>query len=113
VAPAPADPPVFSLDVTTDAGGRTTVAVAGELDIATAGELSDAVRAGIDTGAVVLDLRNVTFMDSSCVRALNGALRDAERGGRELWVLEGLHPSVLQVLELTGMLGLLPVGQPR
>jgi hypothetical protein len=28
-------------------------------------------------------------------------------------VLEGLHPSVLQVLELTGMLGLLPVGQPR
>ncbi len=109
VDPDHADPPVFSLDVTSDAEGWTTVSVAGELDLATAGGLSDAVRRGFETGGVTLDLRDVTFMDSSGVRALNTALREAAEHGRELRVTEGLHPSVVQVLELTGMLGLLPL----
>jgi len=104
-----ADPPIFSLDVTAGDDARTTVSVAGELDIATVDEFSDAVRSGLATGGVIIDLREVTFMDSSGVRALNTALRESTENGRELRVSKAMHPSVVQVLEMTGMLGLLPV----
>ena len=103
------DPPIFSLDVTAGDDAWTTVSVAGELDLATADEFSRAVRSGLARGAVVIDLRELTFMDSSGVRALNTALRESAEHGRELRVCEGMQPSVVQVLELTGMLGLLPV----
>jgi anti-anti-sigma factor len=108
-----ADPPIFSLDVTAGEAARTTVSVAGELDVATADEFSRAVRGGLATGAVVIDLREVTFMDSAGVRALNTALREAANAGRELRVAREMHPSVVQVLEMTGMLGLLPVEDGR
>jgi anti-sigma B factor antagonist len=93
--------------------GRTTVSVAGELDLATADEFSRAVRSGLATGAVGIDLREVTFMDSAGVRALNTALRESAEHGRELRVSAEMHPSVVQVLEMTGMLGLLPVEDGR
>ena len=104
-----ADPPTFSIDVTEGDGGATTISVAGELDLATVDEFSRAVRSGLATGAVVIDLRKVTFMDSSGVRALNTALHAAADSDRELRVSESMHPSVVQVLEMTGMLRLLPI----
>lgn len=107
------DPPIFSVDVTPGDDGSTTVSVAGELDLATADEFSRAVRSGLARGAVLIDLREVTFMDSSGVRALNTALRESAERGRELRVSEAMHPSVVQVLELTGMSGLLPVKDGR
>jgi anti-anti-sigma factor len=106
------EPPIFSLRATAG-DGRTTVAVAGEIDIATAGELSRAVRSGLATGAVLIDLRGVTFMDSSGVRALNAALRESAEQGRDLRMSVGTHPNVVQVLEMTGMLGLLPMEDDR
>ena len=102
-----ADLPIFALDVGAADDGRTTVSVTGELDIATADEFSRAVRSGLGTGAVTIDLRDVTFMDSAGVRALNTALRESAENGRELRVAKAMHPSVVQVLEMTGMLGLL------
>jgi anti-sigma B factor antagonist len=86
-----AGPPTFSVDVTTD-DGWTTVAVAGELDLATADELSGAVRAGLAGGAVRLDLREVTFMDSAGVRALNTALRESAAEGRSCGCPTGSSP---------------------
>jgi anti-anti-sigma factor len=62
---------------------------------------------------VRLDLREVTFMDSAGVRALNTALRESAAGGRELRVSDGFQPAVLQLLEMTGMLGLLPMENGR
>ena len=108
-----ADPPAFSLDVTAGDDACTTVTVAGELDLATADDFSRAVQSGLATGPVVIDLRKVTFMDSAGVRALNAALRESVEHGRELRVSVGMHPGVVQVLEMTGMLGLLPVEQGR
>jgi anti-sigma B factor antagonist len=107
------DPPIFSLDVAAGDDAWTTVSVAGELDLATADEFSRAVLSGLATGAVTVDLRGVTFMDSAGVRALNTALRESAERGRELRVRDGMHPSVVQVLELTGMLALLPVEDGR
>jgi anti-sigma B factor antagonist len=109
----PDDLPPFLLDVTADGDGCTTVSVAGELDLATADELTAAVRSGLAAGAVVIDMRGVTFMDSAGVRALNTAVRESADSGRKLRVSLGTHPSVIQVLEMTGMLGLLPVEDGR
>jgi anti-anti-sigma regulatory factor len=52
-------------------------------------------------------------MDSAGVRALNTALRESADSGRALRVADGMQPTVLQVLEMTGMLGLLPVEDGR
>ncbi len=107
-----ADPSLFSLDVRAGEA-RTEVCVAGEVDLTTADELSEAVRTGLASGAVLVDLRQVTFMDSAGVRALNTALREAAARGRELRLCDGLQPAVLQVLEMTGMLALLPMEEGR
>ncbi len=109
MAPADADRPLFSLAATADGDGRTTVSAAGELDLAAAEPFATAVRDALAAGAVVIDLSQVTFMDSAGVRALNTALRESAQHGRELRVGAQLQPAVVQVLELTGMLGLLPL----
>ena len=108
-----ADPPAFSLDATVGEDGITTVSVAGELDLATADEFSRAVRSGLTAGPVLIDLRKVTFMDSSGVRALNTAMHESADRDRELRVSGRMHPSVVQVLEMTGMLELLPMDNGR
>ena len=66
--------PQFSISV----DGATTVVVArGELDLACRDSLRDAL--SDLSGAVVVDLEDVTFLDSSCIGVLAGAaqrLRD-------------------------------------
>ena len=113
VGSAGSDPPVFSLDAVAD-GGRTIMRVAGELDIDTVRRFAPAAREALEAGGLRLDLRELDFMDSSGVRSINTVLREADERGRELHVVGPLRPAVRQVLELTGMLGLLPIedGQP-
>lgn len=103
------DLPIFSLEIVAGDDGCTTVSVAGELDLASADEFSRAVRSGLAVGGVIIDLRKVSFMDSAGVRALNTALREAAVNARTLRVSDGMQPSVVQILKLTGMLGLLPM----
>jgi anti-anti-sigma factor len=90
-------------------GGRTTVAVAGEVDLASAGEVADASRDALREGRVRLDLRDVTFMDSSGVRMLDALARECEREGWDLVIASEMRDSVVQILELTGMLDVLPL----
>jgi len=80
-----------------------------ELDLATAAQFTTTVRAALAEGAVRIDLAEVSFMDSAGVRALNTALREAAEKGHELLVSERMQPAVVQILDLTGMLGLLPL----
>jgi anti-sigma B factor antagonist len=105
--------PEFSLDVTSDDDGRTIVAVAGELDLARADEFAVAVADALAAGDTVIDLGELEFMDSAGVRAMNTALRLAAEHGHDLVVRAALQPSVAQVLELTGMMALLPVEGSR
>jgi anti-anti-sigma factor len=102
--------PQFSVRADGARDGSTVVAVAGEVDVATAGELEAFVRGRLgDEGGVLLDLRDVTFLDSSGVRALAAVARHAAEGGGDLRVRGELREPVRQVLELTGMLQILPL----
>jgi len=76
------------------------VIAGGEIDLWSAPE----VRAALEphqSGGVVLDLREVTFMDSSGVAAVDRARRDAPDAA--LTVCSELHRNVRQILELTGV----------
>ncbi len=99
------------LDVTSRrVGDATLVVVSGELDIATVDRFTAAV--GRHLGArrpVMLDLRELSFMDSIGVRALDTVLRDADRQATNLTIGSTLQPGVRQILELTGLLAVLPL----
>jgi anti-anti-sigma factor len=104
-----ADEPDFSVEVAPrPEGGRAAVAVSGEVDLATADEVGRVVRAELRDGPALLDLARVSFMDSSGVRMLDGLMEDCAREGWDLLVGATLADPVAQVLELTGMLSVLP-----
>ena len=100
----------FSVDVVpASARGRTRVVVVGELDIATSPVLAEVLREQLASAQVVLDLAGVQFMDSSGVRVIDRVLRDCDAQAMDLVVDPNLPPPVTQVLEMTGMLGVLPM----
>lgn len=89
-----------------------TLALRGELDISTADRLQDTVtRLCVAEAAreLTLDLRDLTFIDSSGLAAMVYAFRLCERSGCELAVIRGPQ-SVQDVFELTGLTELLPFG---
>jgi anti-sigma B factor antagonist len=64
------DPTGFSIS-TSERGGRAVVLIRGELDLATAPELEKVVVERLDAGdEVVVDLRELDFMDSTGLRVL-------------------------------------------
>jgi anti-anti-sigma factor len=90
------------------AGGTSLVQVRGELDMFDApqlGRLLDAERAaGHD---LVVDLRRLTFIDSSGLAVLVWAAQSAARSGRGLRLLAP-PPAVMRTFDVTGLRTLLP-----
>lgn len=76
--------------------------LAGRLDAQNAAELRSALaRHAADTsGDLTLDLSGVSFMDSSALAALVGALKDRRREGRALRLIAASAP-VRELLSLT------------
>lgn len=83
--------------------GDHTLEVAGEIDMLCAAELDAALDPLVDAGGtVVLDLRRVTFMDSTGLRSiLRAATRLKQRG---MVVLRDPQPIVVRLLEVTGLM---------
>ena len=88
--------------------GQVLLHIAGEIDLASAPAFRAGLSAAIEDtgGAIVLDLGQVTFMDSAGIEQLVRAREDA--GGRIR--LRALHPSVQRVLEMTALLDSFPFG---
>lgn len=92
----------FSVDRSTD-GDTATVWVRGDVDLASAGELGTQLKAAVaECGTVIADLSEVTFLDSTGVRALVDAYRSAGKLDHRLYV-EGAHSWVAKVLDMTGV----------
>jgi anti-anti-sigma factor len=75
-------------------GGRTRVTVAGELDLVSAallaGRLEEAEKSRPEV--IEVDLRGLTFLDSSGLAVLFAANRRARQAGRRLVLLKGHGP---------------------
>ena len=100
-----ADVPSFELRVRT-VDGCTHFLPRGELDLATAPELEDRVLAAVRAaeGDVVLDLRELTFMDSTGVRTIVAAHQAAKESGADLRVVRPAADSaVSRVIEISGI----------
>lgn len=87
---------------TTEADGGAVVRVVGEVDLSTAGDLRQRLVDLCERGVhdIDIDLSETTFMDSTGLSVLLGALRRCRRGGGHLTLQ---HPSrpVLNLLHAT------------
>ncbi len=101
--------PSFGINVVTN-GGATRIAPAGELDIATTPALEQAIAdATAAPGAeLVLDLRELTFMDSTGLRTLAQTNARAGQDGFTLAIVRGPR-QIERVLEISGLGALLPL----
>jgi anti-anti-sigma factor len=93
----------FSIDIARD-HGEAHVRLVGELDIATTPGAEAEVKRLEQDGArvIVLDLRGLTFMDSTGLRLLVAADARAREMGRQLTIIKGPE-AVHRVLEITGL----------
>ncbi|HUJ35279.1 MAG TPA: STAS domain-containing protein [Solirubrobacteraceae bacterium] len=91
-------------------GGAAVVAVAGELDLRTSPELEERLNREFAGGAelVILDLRQIEFMDSTGLRVVLSAHQRAHETGRRFALVRGAD-QVERVLTLTGVRDLLTV----
>jgi len=85
-------------------GEARAVTVRGEVDLATAADLESVVGGALQEApdGVVLDLAQLTFIDSSGLRVLVALAKDAESRGTALG-LRNLPRHAQRVLELTGL----------
>jgi anti-anti-sigma factor len=85
---------------------RVIVTARGELDIATVGQLRTALDELSAAGweKLVLDLREITFIDSMGLSLLLEADRAARRTGRSFAIVDG-SPAVRRLLEVVGLAG--------
>lgn len=85
--------------------GTARLSVSGEVDMATAGQLSTALADALGEPRMtrlVVDLDQVTFLDSTGVAALLAARRQADGSGIG-FVVANCRDMVRRVLEITGV----------
>lgn len=100
-----------AMDVTVEhrhVGPRTVVEVGGEIDILAAPVLRDCIATQIDEGRtdLVIDLGDVTFMDSTGLGILVGTHKRLRVLGGRL-VVVAAQENLLKVLRITGLDGVL------
>jgi anti-sigma B factor antagonist len=85
---------------------RVIVEVGGELDLASAGTLQEALDNLLEVGwqSIVLDLRALSFIDSTGLSLLLETDRACGRAGAAFAIVDG-SPVVARLLELTGLEG--------
>ena len=101
--------PAFAIRIV-HSGPATHIHPAGELDIATTPALEQAIVAATTErgAALVLDLRELTFMDSTGLRALAQANARAGDSGIALSIIRGPR-QIERVLEISGLGAMLPL----
>ena len=93
---------LFDLQTSEEAYGSRT-ALKGEIDLSTVEDVESGLRSAIDggSGAIVLDLREVSFLDSSGLRLMLRLHQDLGEAGRRLILVQGPR-RVARVFELAG-----------
>lgn len=88
------------------------VRLAGELDEHTAAQFREAVERELDDSGssnLLLDLSDVTFIDSSGLGALLGRYKRVSQAEGRMAIIAA-SPQVRRILELSGLLKIIPLG---
>lgn len=101
----PIEPTPASFSTQTERDDRYRVTVLGELDVATSPGLRSEMHSLVERGAktITVDLAGTTFIDSSGLGVLVGALKRLRESGGETIVLAGMQDQVRKVFEITGL----------
>jgi anti-sigma B factor antagonist len=99
-------PPEFSLTsepIDAD-GGVVAVAVSGEIDLFTAPELKAAIADAVDGGStrIVVDLTQTTFLDSTALGVLIGAVKRLRSSEGALSIVN-TDATIAKTFEITGL----------
>jgi anti-sigma B factor antagonist len=107
-------PPEFSLSQESLDAERHVVAVRGEIDLFTAPELKSALSEAIESGhtRIVVDLTDTTFLDSTALGVLIGAVkRLRSRDGR--LTIVNVDDNIAKTFEITGLDQIFPISSTR
>ncbi len=86
-------------------GEVVTAYLGGELDHHTAKEMREAIDSAIELNMptlLILDFKNVSFMDSSGIGLVMGRYRNLIKTGAELHIM-GAPPNIYKMLKLAGI----------
>ena len=88
------------------------IAVSGEIDVATAPQLRECLHRVIAQGesTIVLDLLGVTFLDSTALGVLVGALKRCRELGGDLHIVVA-DPRILKIFEITGLTNVFTIAE--
>jgi anti-sigma B factor antagonist len=101
-------PPDFHIEHQND-GGRLRLSVSGEVDLESTPRLEAAVAEACGVARTVeLDLHEVSFIDSTGIRAVLGAKTLCAERGVEFLMVPSRHHAPHRTFELAGVLDLLP-----
>lgn len=91
-------------------GNGVVVIAAGEIDLATSPQLREALlNPAAHAANVVLDLREVTFIDSSGLGVIVGQHKRAQERDEQFAVAVGGAAAVQRILELSGLVKVLDI----
>jgi anti-sigma B factor antagonist len=93
-------PPAYSIEAGPATGAAAVLVLRGELDLAAAPDLRERLQAPSGTRALVVELVDVTFIDSAVLKELLRAREELAGGGVRL-VLAGTSRAVQRLLDLT------------
>jgi anti-sigma B factor antagonist len=90
--------------------GVSIVTAVGEVDVSTAPKLRQSLHDQLKAALVVVDLSEVTFLDSTGLGVLVSALRrKREQEAGDAFRLVVSRPQVSKVLEVTGLTSVFPI----
>ncbi len=97
-------PAEFALSEESLGEGRHVVAVRGEIDLFTAPELKKMLADAIEGGKtrIVVDLSDTTFLDSTALGVLIGAVKRL-RSRDGVLVIVNVDPNIAKTFEITGL----------
>lgn len=92
--------------------GSRLISFAGELDLANAGTAESALESslGDDSIPIVVDMRELEFIDSTGIALLVSVL-SRDKSGTRVSFIPSDFPAVARVLELTGLAERLPLAE--
>jgi len=90
-------------------GDTEVIALCGELDLANTSTAEAALRGSLEAGrSVIVDMRELEFIDSTGIAMLVASL-NGDEGGSRIRFIPSSAPAVSRVLELTGLAERMPL----
>jgi anti-sigma B factor antagonist len=97
-------PPQFAITEQGSQAGHHVIAARGEIDLFTAPDLKQVITDAIEDGShrVVIDLSEVSFLDSTALGVLIGAVKKLRSRGGALAIVN-TEASIAKTFEITGL----------